>query len=97
MIRPVFGDSSLFVGIPVPNEGISTVLFPNPVRTTLNIRLDEGARRESFSIFSAEGRQVMSGLFKSTLDVSYLDPGVYTIRLYPVSGLGSSIRFVIQD
>lgn len=97
MIRPVFGDSDLFVGIPEAQAGLPAIVFPNPARSTITIRVADGAEFNSLSVHSSDGRQVMSGIFQPVLDVSGLEAGVYLLRLHSRDGEYSSIRFILQD
>lgn len=97
MIRPVFGNSDLFVGVAEMRGEPNSLVYPNPVRTTLNIRLAEGMECETIKVLSMDGRQVMAGAFQSTLDVSALEPGLYVLWLFGGKGDSAAIRFIVQN
>lgn len=97
MIRPVFGNSDLFVGSPEASRENGVFVYPNPVRSNLTIRVPEGANYSTVRIFSVDGRQVMSGVFQPDIDVAGLDAGVYIILLQTKEGESSTVRIIVQD
>ncbi|NNE56161.1 MAG: T9SS type A sorting domain-containing protein, partial [Flavobacteriales bacterium] len=72
------------------------IIYPNPVSDNLTIQGVEST--EQFVVFNAYGQQVMTGMFNnvnSTLDVSSLSPGVYTLNL--VSRFSNSTQsFIVK-
>jgi hypothetical protein len=97
MIRPVFGNSDLFVGLSEASSGNGVIVYPNPVRSNLTVRVAEGMEFNTFRMFSIDGRQVMSGTFQPLMDVSGLDDGVYLLLLQTNDGKSSTVRIVVQN
>ena len=97
MIRPVFGKSDLFVGLSEASSGNGVIVYPNPVRSNLTVRVAEGMEFNTFRMFSIDGRQVMSGTFQPLMDVSGLDDGVYLLLLQTNDGKSSTVRIVVQN
>ncbi|MFO7370674.1 MAG: T9SS type A sorting domain-containing protein [Bacteroidales bacterium] len=80
MIRAVFGAKDLINDVPeITNVGSDIVLFPNPVSETLHIRSSE-TKINSISFVDMTGRLIhtQEGTC-STLDVSWIPPGVYQV------------------
>lgn len=86
----------------VPGIGVDNVLtdsrihiFPNPVETLANIRLDESIENEPLEIMDMSGKVVISALFTSEkgeytpLDLSGLSTGIYLLRVN-----GSSLKLM---
>lgn len=76
------------------DEGISSaiLLYPNPTKQILNISLEDAVGKD-YVIFNVMGQIVGKGTFTETLDVSYLQSGVY---LFEVNTDGNKLmkRFV---
>jgi hypothetical protein len=97
MIRPVFGNSDLFVGTPELSTISGVLVSPNPVRTSLNIRPADGLDYETLRVFSLDGRMVLARSFGPVLDVSGLEDGVYVLWLHSKDGKATTVRFVVQN
>jgi hypothetical protein len=63
------------------DEGI---VYPNPVDNTLYIQGLSGAAQ--FEIYSTQGILLNNGIFKSTIDVSNLQSGLYHLRIKTTKG-----------
>jgi len=80
-------------GIGNLKEG-SVFLYPNPVSTTLYVRIESIHAPLSFQIVNSAGQSIHSGtLFnqEEQIDISSLAPGVY---LFHIPGLNGGLRFV---
>ena len=66
------------------NAGLVPILYPNPAKTTLFLRLPNGETPDTMVLHDEFGRTVFEGDFQSELDVSTLNPGKYFL------GVGSN-------
>ena len=85
MIRPVFGTEYLSVN-ELDKQSIAFDVFPNPLREeTLNLKLQSnGLNNEkdcNLQIFNILGKIVYQSEFKTAIDVSQLQNGVYLITI----------------
>ena len=55
-------------------------LYPNPVKQTLNVDL-VGFEAQSFEIKNMLGQTVLKGTYKSSIDVSKFNSGIYILQL----------------
>jgi len=73
-------------------------LFPNPAYDRVNVRMPEAGKIFSMEILSAEGRVISltrgTGSDVESVDVSFLRPGMYTLRVQTVDGSGTSLKFI---
>jgi Secretion system C-terminal sorting domain len=63
--------------------GIRIALYPNPAKDFVTVEIPEIASKVQVSVYSAEGKMLHSENITQTLtqlDVSYLKPGVYSLR-----------------
>jgi endonuclease I len=72
------------------NEERTISIWPNPVSSSLNLKLE---RKESYQINNPEGRLVLQGFTDSSIDVSDLGSGIYFLSLPDLSRV---VRFVKQ-
>lgn len=83
-------------GIGSPDAKSNIALWPNPASDMLNISDDQQAFTH-LQVYDLSGRMVMDQAMRSSsihvVDVSYLDKGVYILRLRSESGL-TAIAFV---
>ena len=70
---------------------VNFILYPNPVRNTLNIQLENAL--EKVEIYSVLGRKVLENN-TSDMNVSSLSPGMYLLKVYTVDGKIGVKRFV---
>ena len=85
MIRPVFGTEYLGVN-EIEKEAIAFDVFPNPLRDgNLTIMLQSNGQNNEkdcgLQIFNILGKQVFQSEFKTAIDVSQLQNGVYLITI----------------
>ncbi|MBL0911073.1 MAG: T9SS type A sorting domain-containing protein [Bacteroidia bacterium] len=73
-------------------------LFPNPASDRVNVRMPEAGKIFSMEILSAEGRVISltrgTGSDVESVDVSFLRPGMYTLRVRTTDGSGTSMKFI---
>jgi len=63
------------------NHTETLIIYPNPATNVLNIK-DEGLIEPyAIQIFSLDGRMVHSGKYEESIDVSFLNKGVYIIGI----------------
>lgn len=92
---------SEFCGEPIniiENEILNNVLtYPNPITNTLNIDVKE---ESSYSLYSILGKNVLQfGILQSgnnTLDLAYLDRGIYTLAITTEHGITISKKVIKQ-
>ena len=68
-----------------PMDGPSIHVFPNPVRHTLTIELDDPSKADRYVLLDAAGRQVVDGRIGSTitqLDMEAYASGGYILRVF---------------
>lgn len=83
MIRPVMGDSTLFVGLkPTQADNWNILLYPNPTGSQLHINADHADQIKSMSVLDLEGRVISATSFSSDINVGKLTPGIYIIKFY---------------
>jgi hypothetical protein len=67
---------------------VSVVLYPNPVTDMLHIKSEE--RFTETRICDISGREVYRAAFKSVIDISRLNSGIYTVQSFDEAGRYSS-------
>lgn len=86
------------VGKPNPGNGYYTFykVYPVPAGSQLNIESEKIlSRMEIYSITGTRVKEVSdSGMHQATVDVSFLDPGLYILRIWFASGEVVSCKFV---
>lgn len=63
----------------------SILVYPNPIRNTINIRSNE-YQFDRFMIFDMAGKRVQEGAYTNTLQVNEFSNGLYTLRLIGEAG-----------
>jgi len=82
MIRPVMGDTNLFVGIQNVDYGNLISVFPNPSKGIINISVNKNsASPDSYELYSLDGRLIERGSFTTMIDCSMRSPGIYLLKL----------------
>lgn len=66
-------------------DNLGVTIFPNPTTDVLNIN---GAALESVELYALDGRLVLAQQNATTLDMSNLPAGIYTIRIRTAGGTG---------
>ena len=96
----LFADDLYFsnsaAGIRTP-ESIGLQLFPNPALDVLHVRRDDNEPITSATVFSIDGKEVLTSPFGSTnaaMDVSGLKAGSYIIELHDAQGTIVRQRFL---
>ncbi len=56
-------------------------IYPNPVSNIIMIQGIDSSDMQSYSIFDTYGKKIIEGEFNKQIDVSYLIPGVYFIKV----------------
>lgn len=81
MIRPVFGDSTIFAGIPtISKDAIN--MYPNPAKDKLNFTFPSTSENFSVTFFDSVGRRIKElKVEHSTVDISDLQSGFYAVIL----------------
>lgn len=72
------------IGIPEIVPSAFLKLYPNPASSTLNIEVESDSFNEKYSIYDANGREVLSGILKSKetiVEIGMLEAGVYTFSV----------------
>lgn len=82
------GDNIVALGNPngfVDDEGLDFdgdfMMYPNPVGSTLNVRLLDQTGEETYRIINLLGQVVSEGTLMQTIDVSRLQSGVYILEI----------------
>ena len=84
-IRAYRGDLTATIDEILSNaESEFSMLFPNPFRDQLNLKVDPSLVGSSFVVFDCAGKSVFSGMISSeisTLDLSHLSSGIYLLGI----------------
>jgi hypothetical protein len=75
---------SIEVGMTVGHSKLTPeiLVYPNPARDVLQIRIAQGEVPERLELWNALGQMVQSINHNNTLDVAHLQAGMYYLRLY---------------
>lgn len=95
MIRPVMGDTNLFVGIAEPGSVADFSLTPNPASNEVRIDIAQPNTIAAVMLFSATGELIRKENFKSVLDIASLPSGMYFVCLQSQAGQVSQRRLII--
>jgi hypothetical protein len=74
-----FFKSETLVGLEVASKQAELKIYPNPASTKINIFYD--SKIESIEVSDNTGKVVITAYGQSTMDVSALAPGLYTVRI----------------
>lgn len=74
----------------ISNEPL--ILYPNPTTEFLNIK--NRNTFDTYEIFDLQGKRLMYGKIKESLDVSHLDSGVYLIRVQGQNTTSQTGKFI---
>lgn len=69
-------------------------VYPNPADNQLNLNSDFDFSGSMLKLYNATGEEVYSGLFSSSMDISFLESGVYTAVVITSLEQRFSSRFV---
>jgi hypothetical protein len=86
MIRPVMGDTNLFVGTGELSSRNEFLLFPNPASTEVRIELPSEIKARFVEVLDLSGRVVYSKPFERVLSINELGSGVYVVRITTAEG-----------
>lgn len=78
----IVGSSGVAQGFNGGSQMLSSemVLYPNPVKHTLNIELRDASGKE-YTIYNVLGQVVAKGLYTESMDVSSLQSGIYMLEV----------------
>ena len=65
-------------------------VYPNPVHNILNIQVEHPYEMASIEIMDASGRVILNSGYRSQLDISSFEKGLYLLRVYDEAGKSSS-------
>lgn len=94
MIRPVMGDTSLFVSIDENSPELDFVVYPVPVVDYLSVSFPDNTLPRYYRILSPDGRLISGDIYSGPIAVDALKPGVYMLQLEWEKGLQKTRRFV---
>jgi hypothetical protein len=80
----------------VSNELDEVILYPNPAWQTVQVLDPEQQVIDSFEIYDALGRLQLHMSGSSSVDVSQLNEGVYSVRLQTKKGVISRSLFITK-
>lgn len=80
----------------LPRELNSSRLYPNPANDILNLDINSDHPNNTYEIFDAQGKKVLSGKLKSknTIHTAHLKTGTYIIQLM-INGQPESMKFEV--
>lgn len=90
-------DVTSHVGIKETTAAITFNLFPNPANSQLNISLSETIQNGTASIKNMLGQEMRKTSFngnKLSIDVNFLQPGIYQLMIVEKTGAVSSKSFI---
>ena len=79
------------------NPNKSVIVYPNPVKDKLNIKLTGIAGISEFIIYNSNGEKMMSAKTNNAntdLDLRSLKPGYYTIKVINQNKIESSLKII---
>ena len=76
-------------------EQLDFSIYPNPAQSELNILL-EGVQATSYQIMDMSGRVIQTDRFESTIDISTIAEGVYSLQLTNENGESVGIKRFIK-
>lgn len=93
MIRPYFG-KNIEVGLKEEiKKGFELEVYPNPTKGLLNIKTQN--INSEIRILNIMGQMVHKSNYKSNIDISSLEPGIYILYLIDKETMSSSQRKII--
>ena len=97
MIRPVMGDSLLFLGVNDLMADESAIrIFPNPATDHVNVLVDKEYAIKEMEVFAADGRLLLQcPVGVSRIDVSGLPDGAYFLSVRTTRGDLFKQRFIL--
>lgn len=96
MIRPVMGDTNLFVGIPEENGlAFGFSMFPNPANESVSFSYSGTEEVESVMLMSIEGRVLIKAGVISELETKGYAPGMYIVRITGKNKVLAQKRLII--
>lgn len=84
---------SAITGLTEPNFSNSIKIYPNPVKSILNIQSNVPSDFNYF-IYNPTGQLLMNGENQNQIDVSSLHPGIYFLRLTDKTGNTTNHKFI---
>ena len=83
------------------NRKISFAVYPNPAKSNLTVEYDAAFREGTVTLINSSGKNVLTqkitGLNKTPVDISNLNPGVYVIKIVSPSGKTMQQKVVIES
>lgn len=86
MIRPVMGDTNLFVGTGELSKRNEFLLFPNPASAEVRIEIPSDMKARFTEVSDLSGRVIYSKPFERVLGINELGNGVYMVRITTAEG-----------
>ncbi|MFM2156596.1 MAG: hypothetical protein RL516_1345 [Bacteroidota bacterium] len=96
MIRPVMGDTNLFVGVQDIDFNAQIVVYPNPTKGEINIQSSISFNPHTLELYSIEGLLIERRVYTSSLDYSGLSSGVYILKVISDNGVATK-KITIQN
>lgn len=97
MIRPVMGDTTLFVGLDEQQVLADVSVYPNPAKDNLYLKADFTGRIHSVIISDIHGREIMVQPYSERYDISRFSSGVYFITVRYDKGVSVTRRFTVTQ
>ena len=96
MIRPVMGDTNLFVGISHNEADFQFAVYPNPAAGLLKVKVAEPFKVSAMEVYSCEGNVVknLKG-FNDVIAVDDLSNGIYLLRMVLTNGNVVQKKFIV--
>lgn len=96
MMRPVMGDTSLFVGSHEVDMKAQIAIYPNPTKGVIYINSNEWFNPHTVELYSMEGLLIDRRGYSSTLDYSELSSGVYLLKVISDNNVATQ-KITIQN
>ncbi len=98
MMRPVMGDTTLFVGIDEnKNDNSNLVLFPNPATNILKINLNHPENIKQLDILNIQGELIKSQLYAGSISLEGISDGMYLLKIISTDGSSITNKFVKRN
>ncbi len=96
LMRPVMGDTTLFVGVAEQQLAGTFNVYPNPASTQISLVVENPSAIEAMEVSSTDGRNLYAGAYTRVLDVHAYPQGIYLVRLTEKSGATVFKRFIVS-
>jgi len=98
MMRPVMGDSTLFVGVQEnKNESSDFIVFPNPTNNKLNLKFSHPENVNLIELLNIQGEVLYHEFLSNSINIESFADGMYLIKITAKDGTVLTKKFVKRN